>query len=91
MYDDVFNLFRKKVLALDVVFIHVSPPDAHGYCSLGVSVEATLAAIENAKTLKGNDMGYEELDEHYKYLNQDKIKSYEDSYQKVLGDHERNI
>ena len=45
------NLFRKKVLALDVVFIHVSPPDAHGYCSLGVSVEATLAAIENAKTV----------------------------------------
>lgn len=36
-------------------------------------------------------MGYDELDEHYKYLNQDKIKSYEDSYQKVLDDHERNI
>ena len=44
-------LFRKKVLHLDVVFIHVSPPDIHGYCSLGVSVEATLAAIENAKTV----------------------------------------
>jgi acyl-CoA hydrolase len=43
------HLFRKKVLPLDVVFIHVSPPDSHGYCSLGVSVEATLAAIENAK------------------------------------------
>jgi acyl-CoA hydrolase len=43
------HLFRKKVLLLDVVFIHVSPPDRHGYCSLGVSVEATLAAIENAK------------------------------------------
>lgn len=42
-------LFRKKALVLDVVFIHVSPPDSHGYCSLGVSVEATLAAIENAK------------------------------------------
>ncbi|WP_442787497.1 acetyl-CoA hydrolase/transferase family protein [Flavobacterium suncheonense] len=42
-------LFRKKVVSLDVVFIHVSPPDNHGYCSLGVSVEATLAAIENAK------------------------------------------
>jgi acyl-CoA hydrolase len=42
-------LFRKQVLPLDVVFIHVSPPDSHGYCSLGVSVEATLAAIENAK------------------------------------------
>jgi acyl-CoA hydrolase len=44
-------LFRKKVLKLDVVFIHVSPPDSHGYCSLGVSVEATLAAIESAKTV----------------------------------------
>ena len=45
------TLFRRKVLALDVVFIHVSPPDSHGYCSLGVSVEATLAAIESAKTV----------------------------------------
>mgnify|MGYP006374570301 CR=1 FL=1 len=44
-------LFRRKVLVLDVVFIHLSPPDKHGYCSLGVSVEATLAAIENAKTV----------------------------------------
>ena len=42
-------LFRRKVVPLDVVFIHVSPPDIHGYCSLGVSVEATLAAIESAK------------------------------------------
>lgn len=42
-------LFRKKVLPLDVVFIHVSPPDIHGYCSLGVSVEATLSAIESSK------------------------------------------
>jgi acyl-CoA hydrolase len=43
------NLFRKKAVLLDVVFIHVSPPDYHGYCSLGVSVEATIAAIENSK------------------------------------------
>ncbi|MFK7049790.1 MULTISPECIES: acetyl-CoA hydrolase/transferase family protein [Flavobacterium] len=43
------NLFRKKVVLLDVVFIHVSPPDRHGYCSLGTSIEATLAAIKNAK------------------------------------------
>lgn len=45
------NLFRKKVIALDTVFIHVSQPDKHGYCSLGVSVEATLAAIQNASTV----------------------------------------
>ncbi len=43
------NLFRRKIIALDVAFVHVSPPDSHGYCSLGVSVEATLAAIENSK------------------------------------------
>ncbi|MEM0541339.1 acetyl-CoA hydrolase/transferase C-terminal domain-containing protein [Flavobacterium sp. j3] len=43
------SLFRKNVVPLDVAFIHVSPPDRHGYCSLGVSVEATVAAIENAK------------------------------------------
>jgi len=45
------HLFRKQVLRLDTVFIHVSPPDKHGYCSLGVSVEATLAAIQNAATV----------------------------------------
>ncbi|RYG01382.1 MAG: acetyl-CoA hydrolase/transferase family protein, partial [Chitinophagaceae bacterium] len=43
------NLFRKKALTVDVVFIHVSPPDQHGYCSLGTSVEGTVAAIEHAK------------------------------------------
>lgn len=43
------SLFRKNVLPIDIAFIHVSLPDKHGYCSLGVSVEATVAAIENAK------------------------------------------
>ncbi len=42
-------LFKKNILPIDVALIQVSPPDKHGYCSLGVSVEATLAAIENAK------------------------------------------
>jgi len=45
------RLFRKNVIKIDVVFIHVSTPDQHGYCSLGVSVEATLAAIENSTTV----------------------------------------
>lgn len=42
-------LFKRNILPIDVALIHVSPPDTHGYCSLGVSVEATLAALENAK------------------------------------------
>jgi len=45
---EIPQLFRRGVLAPDVVLIHVSPPDAHGFCSLGTSVEATLAAIEVA-------------------------------------------
>ena len=42
-------LFKRNVLPVDVALIHVSSPDRHGYCSLGVSVEAILAVIENAK------------------------------------------
>ena len=41
-------LFKRNIVDLQVALIHVSVPDNHGYCSLGVSVEATLAAIENA-------------------------------------------
>ncbi|EGV44188.1 acetyl-CoA hydrolase/transferase family protein [Bizionia argentinensis JUB59] len=41
-------LFKRNIIDLQYAFIHVSVPDQHGYCSLGVSVEATLAAIENA-------------------------------------------
>ena len=45
------RLFQQRILDLDVVLIQVSVPDRHGYCSLGVSVEASLAAIDNAKTV----------------------------------------
>lgn len=41
-------LFKRNIVDLQVALIHVSVPDQHGYCSLGVSVEATLAAIANA-------------------------------------------
>ena len=44
-------LFKRNIIDLDVALIHVSVPDRHGYCSLGVSIEATLAAIDNAKTV----------------------------------------
>ncbi len=41
-------LFRKGVLPLNVALIHVSPPDKHGFCSLGVSVDIARAAVEVA-------------------------------------------
>lgn len=41
-------LFKNKVLPLDVAMIHVSPPDEHGFCSLGVEVGLTKSAAESA-------------------------------------------
>ena len=38
-----------RTLPLDVALIHVSPPDSHGYCSLGVSVDYSKHAVEQAK------------------------------------------
>ncbi len=44
-------LFRRNILPVDVALIHVSPPDNHGFCSLGISVEASHAAIEKARVV----------------------------------------
>ncbi|MBL7851476.1 MAG: acetyl-CoA hydrolase/transferase family protein [Cyclobacteriaceae bacterium] len=46
---DIPKLFTRNVLPLDVALIQVSPPDKHGYCSLGVSVDTVLSAIKYAK------------------------------------------
>lgn len=43
------KLYRSGTLPCDVAMIQVSPPDKHGYVSLGTSVDATLAAIECAR------------------------------------------
>src|SRR6186713_3587159 len=45
------QLFRKNILPIDVALIQVSPPDAHGYCSLGTSVDIAKAAVETAKII----------------------------------------
>lgn len=46
---EVPGLFRKNILPIDVALIQVSPPDEHGFCTLGVSVDASLAAAKTAK------------------------------------------
>ena len=45
------KLYRCGALPCDVAMIQVCPPDKHGYVSLGTSVDATLAAIECARTV----------------------------------------
>lgn len=42
------QLFKKNILPLDVAIVQVSPPDAHGYCSLGTSVDIARAAVDVA-------------------------------------------
>lgn len=43
------ELIKKGTLPLDVAMIQVSAPDEHGYVSLGVSIDTTLAAVLHAK------------------------------------------
>jgi acyl-CoA hydrolase len=42
-------LFRRNILPIDVALIQVSPPDEHGFCSLGTSVDIAKSAVEMAK------------------------------------------
>jgi 4-hydroxybutyrate CoA-transferase len=44
-------LFKRGYLPLDVAIIHVSPPDEHGFCSLGVEVGLTKTPAETAKII----------------------------------------
>ena len=46
---EIHFLFRRNILPLDVAVVQVSPPDRHGYCSLGVSVDIAIPAIQTAK------------------------------------------
>jgi acyl-CoA hydrolase/RimJ/RimL family protein N-acetyltransferase len=42
------RIFEQHEIGLDVALIQVSPPDKHGYCSLGISVDITLSGMKNA-------------------------------------------
>ncbi len=44
---DIPDLFRRE-MKIDVALVQVSPPDIHGYCSLGVSVDIARSAVNTA-------------------------------------------
>ncbi len=46
---EIPRLFRSGRLPIDVALIQVTPPDEHGFCSLGVSVDITKPAAEVAR------------------------------------------
>jgi len=45
---DIPALFRGKQMHIDIALIQVSPPDTHGFCSFGLSVDVVKAAVESA-------------------------------------------
>lgn len=48
---EISSLFTDGYLPLDVALLHVSPPDKHGFCSLGTSVDAAHTAVNCAKII----------------------------------------
>lgn len=48
---EIPQLFRRGVLPLDVAIVHVSPPDKHGYCTLGTSADVAISAVKAAKVV----------------------------------------
>lgn len=44
-------LFKRGILPVDAALIHVSPPDEHGFCSLGIEVGLTKSAAESARII----------------------------------------
>jgi acyl-CoA hydrolase len=46
---EISLLFEKGILPLDVALVHVSPPDKHGFCSLGTSVDVARSAVKHSK------------------------------------------
>jgi 4-hydroxybutyrate CoA-transferase len=50
-FSEIPKLFLEGYLPPDVALIQVSPPDKHGYCSFGISVDYTKPAAQVAKTV----------------------------------------
>lgn len=48
---DIPKLFHRKIIQPDIALIQVSPPDSHGYCSLGTSVDCVRSALINSKII----------------------------------------
>lgn len=44
-------LFKNNILPLDVAIVQVSPPDQHGYCSLGTSIDVARSAVDHSKAI----------------------------------------
>src|SRR6476620_6776446 len=95
---DVPRLFRSGAMPLDAVFVNATPPAAHGFCSLGVSVEAMHAAIASARKVivKFNTAMPRTLGESFIHVDEIDYAVEVDQppyelHQPIIGDVERRI
>lgn len=96
---EIHLLFERNILELDVALIHVSPPDKHGFCSLGTSVDVTRSAVKNAKQViaqinkqmpRTHGDGIIHVDEIDAFLEVDELLP-EVNYKKSVDDADRAI
>jgi 4-hydroxybutyrate CoA-transferase len=50
-FSEIPRLFKEKILPVDVMLVQVSPPDAQGFCSYGISADYTVPATECARVV----------------------------------------
>ncbi|KAL5966152.1 4-hydroxybutyrate coenzyme A transferase [Taenia solium] len=48
---EIPKLFRRRIIPLHYALINISPPDHHGFCSIGCSVDVTRSALESAAVI----------------------------------------
>lgn len=48
---EIPGLFKRGIVPLDIAFVHLSPPDEHGFCSYGIEVGLTKPAAESASVV----------------------------------------
>lgn len=46
---EIPQLFDRGILPIDVAMVQVSPPDIHGFCTLGTSADVAISAVKNAR------------------------------------------
>lgn len=73
---EIPDVLSENVLPVDIAFIQVTPPDAQGYCSLGVSVDIVMAAAKSAKYIVAQINDQMPRTFGQSYLHQDEIAAF---------------
>jgi acyl-CoA hydrolase len=87
---EIPRLFDEGIVLPDVALIQVSPPDQHGYCSLGVSVDVVAAACRNARYViaEVNDKMPRTLGQSF--IHSSKISAYIETSEEII-EHPRPV